>query len=87
MGTTMYAERCASCPLMESSRSKRSPSAEELARLLSWRSLPAIALLVERLGNPVTVPLTGGTEVIAFVNLAANSPTQSFTLTTSIAPQ
>jgi len=44
-------------------------------------------LLVERLGNPVSVPLTGGTEVVAFVNLAANSPTQSFTLTTSMAPQ
>ncbi|MET0164487.1 MAG: hypothetical protein ABW318_05725 [Vicinamibacterales bacterium] len=45
-------------------------------------------VLVERLGNPVSVPLTGGTEVVAFVNIAANSPTtQSFTLTTSMAPR
>ena len=45
-------------------------------------------VLVERLGNPVSVPLTGGTEVVAFVEMAANSPTtQSFTLTTSIAPR
>ena len=34
-GTTMYAERCALCPLPESSLSKRSPSAEDLALLLS----------------------------------------------------
>ena len=45
-------------------------------------------VLVERLGNPVSVPLTGGTEVVVFVEMAANSPTtQSFTLTTSIAPR
>ena len=45
-------------------------------------------VLVERLGNPVSVPMTGGTEVVAFVEMAANSPTtQSFTLTTSIAPR
>jgi hypothetical protein len=43
-------------------------------------------VLVERLGNPVSVELTGGTEVVAFVELASGSPTaQSFTLTTSIA--
>ena len=45
-------------------------------------------VLVERLGNPVSVPMTGGTEVVVFVEMAANSPTtQSFTLTTSIAPR
>ena len=44
-------------------------------------------VLVERLGNPVSVPLTGGTEAVAFVEMVANSPTtQSFTLTTSMAP-
>jgi hypothetical protein len=42
----------------------------------------------ERLGNPVSVGLTGGTEAIAFVEIAAGSPApQSFTLTTSIAPR
>lgn len=45
-------------------------------------------VLVERLGNPVSVPLTGGTEVVTFVEMAATSPTtQSVTLTTSIAPR
>lgn len=44
-------------------------------------------VLVERQGNPVSVPLTGGTEVVAFVEVTAGSPTpQSFTLTTSMAP-
>jgi hypothetical protein len=40
-------------------------------------------LLDERLGNPVSVQTTGGTTVIAFVEVAAGSPAQSFTLTTS----
>jgi hypothetical protein len=45
-------------------------------------------VLDERLGNPVSVQLTGGTEAIAFVEMVADSPTtQSFTLTTSIAPR
>ena len=45
-------------------------------------------VLVERLGNPVSVPLTGGKEVIAFVEMVSGSPTtQSFTLTTSMAPR
>jgi hypothetical protein len=45
-------------------------------------------VLVERLGNPVSVPLTGGTEVIAFVEMVSGSPTtQSFALTTSMAPR
>ena len=45
-------------------------------------------VLVERLGNPVSVQLTGGTEVIAFVEMVSGSPTtQSFTLTTSMAPR
>jgi hypothetical protein len=45
-------------------------------------------VLVERLGNPVSAPLTGGTEVIAFVEMVSGSPTnQSFTLTTSMAPR
>ncbi len=45
-------------------------------------------VLDERLGNPVSVQLTGGTEVIAFVEMVSGSPTtQSFTLTTSIAPR
>ena len=30
--------------------------------------------LVERLGNPVSVPLSGGTDVVAFVEMAAGSP-------------
>jgi len=43
-------------------------------------------VLVELLGNPVSVPLTLGTEIVAFVEIAADSPTsQSFTLTTSVA--
>jgi len=45
-------------------------------------------VLVERLGNPVSVPLTGCTEIVAFVAMVSGSPTtQSFTLTTSIAPR
>jgi Carboxypeptidase regulatory-like domain len=45
-------------------------------------------LLVERLGNPVSVQLTGGTEVIAFIEMSSSSTTtQSFTLTTSMAPR
>jgi hypothetical protein len=45
-------------------------------------------LLVESLGNPVSVRLTGGTEVIAFVEMGADSATtQSFTLTTSTTPR
>jgi len=45
-------------------------------------------VLVERLGNPVSVPLTGGTEIVAFVAMVSGSPTtQSFTLTTSMAPR
>ena len=45
-------------------------------------------VLDERLGNPVSVQLTGGTEVIAFVEMVSGSPTtQSFTLTTSMAPR
>jgi hypothetical protein len=45
-------------------------------------------VLVERLGNPVSVPLTGGTEVIAFAAMVSGSPTTpSFTLTTSMAPR
>ncbi len=44
-------------------------------------------LLVEPLGNPVSVPLTGGTDIIAFVEMVSGSPTpQSFTLTTSMTP-
>jgi hypothetical protein len=43
-------------------------------------------VLDERLGNPVSVRMTGGTTVIAFVEIAAGSATQSFTLTTSTAP-
>jgi hypothetical protein len=43
--------------------------------------------LDERLGNPVSVLLTGSTEAVAFVEMVAGSPTtQSFTLTTSMAP-
>jgi hypothetical protein len=45
-------------------------------------------LIVEREGNPVSVQLTGGTEVVAFVEMAAGSPApRSFTLTTSLAPR
>jgi hypothetical protein len=44
-------------------------------------------LLVERLGNPVSVPLARGNEVMAFVAMAAGSPMQSFTLTSSMAPR
>jgi hypothetical protein len=45
-------------------------------------------VLVERLGNPVSVEMTGGTRIIAFVSIAAGSPTaQSFQLTTSLAPR
>ena len=45
-------------------------------------------VLEERLGNPVSVQLTGGTEVIAFVEMLASSPaTQAFTVTTSLAPR
>ncbi len=45
-------------------------------------------LIVERLGNPVSVETTGGTEIVAFVEMAADSPTaQSFTLTASVAPR
>jgi hypothetical protein len=45
-------------------------------------------VLDERLGNPVSVQTTGGTTVIAFVNMVAGAPTaQSFTLTTSTAPR
>jgi hypothetical protein len=45
-------------------------------------------VLVERLGNPVSVQVTGGTEVIAFVEMAADSPAaQSFAFTTSMAPR
>jgi len=45
-------------------------------------------LLVERLGNPVSVQVAGGTEIKAFVEMVSGSPTtQSFTLTTSMAPR
>ena len=45
-------------------------------------------VLVERQGHPVAVPLTGGTEIVAFVAMVFGSPTtQSFMLTTSIAPR
>lgn len=45
-------------------------------------------VLVERLGNPVSVEVTGGTTVIAFVSIVFGSPTtQSFTLTTAMAPR
>jgi hypothetical protein len=45
-------------------------------------------VLVESLGNPVSVQLSGGTEVIAFVEIVSGSPlAQSFTLTTSMAPR
>jgi hypothetical protein len=45
-------------------------------------------VLVERLGNPVSVQLTGGTEVIVFVEMVSGSPgMQSFTMTTSMAPR
>jgi hypothetical protein len=45
-------------------------------------------VLVERLGNPVSVEMTGGTKVIAFVAIVSGSPTtQSFMLTTSMAPR
>jgi hypothetical protein len=45
-------------------------------------------LIAERLGNPVSVPVGVGTEVVAFVEMAADSPTtQSFRLTTSMAPR
>jgi hypothetical protein len=44
--------------------------------------------LVEGDGNPVSVRMAGGTQVLAFVALASGSPTtQSFTLTTSMAPR
>jgi hypothetical protein len=43
-------------------------------------------LIVERLGNPVSVPVRVGTEVVAFVEMVSDSPTtQSFRLTTSMA--
>jgi len=45
-------------------------------------------VLVERLGNPVSVEMTGGTKVIAFVSMGSgSSTTQSFMLTTSMAPR
>jgi hypothetical protein len=45
-------------------------------------------VIVERLGNPVSVDLAGGTEVVAFVEISAGWPVmQSFTLTTSMAPR
>jgi hypothetical protein len=45
-------------------------------------------LLLERLGNPVSIPVTAGTEVIAHVEMVAASTTsQTFTLTTSMTPQ
>ena len=44
--------------------------------------------LDERLGNPVSVQVTTGTTVIAFIAIASGSPaTQSFALTTSMAPR
>ena len=44
-------------------------------------------VLVERLGNPVSVQMTGGTKIVAFVSIVSGSAaTQSFTLTTSTAP-
>jgi hypothetical protein len=44
------------------------------------------SVLVERLGNPVSVPMRGGTDVIAFVEMVSDAPTlQSFTLTTAVA--
>jgi hypothetical protein len=45
-------------------------------------------VLDERLGNPVSVQVTRGTTVVAFVEMVASSSTaQSFTLTTSITPR
>ena len=45
-------------------------------------------LIVERFGNPVSVPVADGTEVIAFVEMVSHSATtQSFTLTTSMRPR
>jgi hypothetical protein len=45
-------------------------------------------LLVERLGNPVSVRVARGTESRAFVEMVSGSPTaQSFTVTTSMAPR
>ncbi len=45
-------------------------------------------LLVERMGNPVSVEMAGGTEVIAFIAMVSGSPTaQSFSLTTSVTPR
>ena len=44
-------------------------------------------VLDERLGNPVSLPLTGATDVVAFIEMVAGSPAaQSFRLTTSMAP-
>jgi hypothetical protein len=45
-------------------------------------------VIVERLGNPVSVDLAEGTEVVAFVEVSAGWPVlQSFTLTTTMAPR
>jgi len=45
-------------------------------------------LLVERLGNPVSIEMTVGTEVIVYVEMGSDSPTtEPFTLTTSMAPR
>lgn len=45
-------------------------------------------LLIERLGNPVSVRVARGTEIRAFVEMASGWPTaQSFTVTTSMAPR
>jgi hypothetical protein len=45
-------------------------------------------LLVERSGNPVSVPMAGATEITAFVEMGADSQTlRSFTLSTSMAAQ
>jgi hypothetical protein len=39
------------------------------------------------MGNPVSIPVTAGTEVVAYVGMASGSPTtQSFRLITSMAP-
>jgi hypothetical protein len=45
-------------------------------------------VIVERLGNPVSVDLAEATEVVAFVEVSAGWPVmQSFTLTTTMAPR
>jgi hypothetical protein len=43
-------------------------------------------VLAVRDGNPVSVDVTGGTEIIVLIAVPPGSPTRAFTLTTSLAP-